>query len=132
MWDEHTHTSSILVTIPTNISQFVLEFGVVYCIDPFFQRLTNNKRELVLLQLQCCVCIASDGGRVCCPLVIADKGVLRIKEHYMKELRVTSLDTQYVSHFYFDHPAERFVCFKDGVRTFQSFLKPERGPDIIS
>ncbi|XP_057807946.1 DNA-directed RNA polymerase III subunit 2-like [Salvia miltiorrhiza] len=47
---------------------------------------------------QRCVYIASDGCRVCRPLVIADKGVSRIKEHHMKELR-------------------------DGVRTFQSFLK---------
>ncbi|CAA2989896.1 DNA-directed RNA polymerase III subunit 2, partial [Olea europaea subsp. europaea] len=47
---------------------------------------------------QRCVYIASDGGRVCRPLVIADKGVSRIKEHHMKELR-------------------------DGVRTFNSFLK---------
>ncbi|KAH6772430.1 nuclear RNA polymerase C2 [Perilla frutescens var. hirtella] len=47
---------------------------------------------------QLCVYIASDGGRVCRPLVIADKGVSRIKDHHMKELR-------------------------DGVRTFQSFLK---------
>lgn len=47
---------------------------------------------------QRCVYIASDGGRVCRPLVIADKGVSRIKEHHMKELR-------------------------DGVRSFQSFLK---------
>ncbi|CAK9133675.1 unnamed protein product [Ilex paraguariensis] len=45
-----------------------------------------------------CVYIASDGGRVCRPLVIADKGVSRIKEHHMKEL-------------------------KDGVRTFDSFLR---------
>ncbi|KAG8391080.1 hypothetical protein BUALT_Bualt01G0150600 [Buddleja alternifolia] len=47
---------------------------------------------------QRCVYIASDGGRVCRPIVIADKGVSRIKEHHMKELR-------------------------DGVRTFDSFLK---------
>ncbi|XP_051121489.1 DNA-directed RNA polymerase III subunit 2 isoform X2 [Andrographis paniculata] len=47
---------------------------------------------------QRCVYIASDGGRVCRPLVIADKGVSRIKEHHMKELR-------------------------DGVRNFDSFLK---------
>ncbi|XP_073024708.1 DNA-directed RNA polymerase III subunit 2 isoform X1 [Primulina eburnea] len=47
---------------------------------------------------QRCVYIASDGGRVCRPLVIADKGIPRIKEHHMKELR-------------------------DGVRTFDSFLK---------
>ncbi|CAA0831190.1 nuclear RNA polymerase C2 [Striga hermonthica] len=44
------------------------------------------------------VYIASDGGRVCRPLVIADQGVSRIKEHHMKEL-------------------------KDGLRTFDSFLK---------
>ncbi|XP_057526773.1 DNA-directed RNA polymerase III subunit 2-like isoform X1 [Amaranthus tricolor] len=47
---------------------------------------------------QCCVYIASDGGRVCRPLVIADKGISRIKEHHMKELR-------------------------DGVRTFDDFLR---------
>lgn len=38
--------------------------------------------------LQRCVYIASDGGRVCRPVVIADKGVSRIKEHHMKELKV--------------------------------------------
>ncbi|CAH1448175.1 unnamed protein product [Lactuca virosa] len=47
---------------------------------------------------QRCVYIASDGGRVCRPLVIADKGVSRIKHHHMKEL-------------------------KDGVRNFDSFLQ---------
>lgn len=47
---------------------------------------------------QRCVYIASDGGRVCRPLVIADKGVSRIKEHHMKELR-------------------------DGFRTFNDFLR---------
>ncbi|KAB1200829.1 DNA-directed RNA polymerase III subunit RPC2 [Morella rubra] len=45
-----------------------------------------------------CVYIASDGGRVCRPLVIADKGISRIKEHHMKELL-------------------------DGVRTFDDFLR---------
>ncbi|XP_020576393.1 DNA-directed RNA polymerase III subunit 2 isoform X2 [Phalaenopsis equestris] len=45
-----------------------------------------------------CVYIASDGGRVCRPLVIADKGVSRIKEHHMKELR-------------------------DGVRSFDDFVR---------
>ncbi|PHU06008.1 DNA-directed RNA polymerase III subunit RPC2 [Capsicum chinense] len=50
-----------------------------------------NKKQL-------CVYIASDGGRVCRPLVIADKGVSRIKELHMKELR-------------------------DGVCDFNSFLK---------
>ncbi|XP_031272883.1 DNA-directed RNA polymerase III subunit 2 [Pistacia vera] len=47
---------------------------------------------------QRCVYIASDGGRVCRPLVIADKGVSRIKQHHMKELA-------------------------DGVRTFNDFLR---------
>ncbi|KAI8532058.1 hypothetical protein RHMOL_Rhmol11G0183900 [Rhododendron molle] len=47
---------------------------------------------------QRCVYIASDGGRVCRPLVIADKGVSRIKEHHMKELL-------------------------DGVRNFHDFLR---------
>ncbi|GMY19901.1 DNA-directed RNA polymerase III subunit 2 isoform X2 [Fagus crenata] len=47
---------------------------------------------------QCCVYIASDGGRVCRPLVIADNGISRIKEYHMKEL-------------------------VDGVRTFDHFLR---------
>ncbi|KAI3720441.1 hypothetical protein L6452_21357 [Arctium lappa] len=47
---------------------------------------------------QRCVYIASDGGRVCRPLVIADNGISRIKEHHMREL-------------------------KDGVRNFDSFLR---------
>ncbi|XP_071700957.1 DNA-directed RNA polymerase III subunit 2 [Rutidosis leptorrhynchoides] len=47
---------------------------------------------------QRCVYIASDGGRVCRPLVIADNGVSRIKHHHMQEL-------------------------KDGVRNFDSFLR---------
>ncbi|KAM3288835.1 hypothetical protein P3S67_022265 [Capsicum chacoense] len=45
-----------------------------------------------------CVYSASDGGRVCRPRVIADKGVSRIKEHHMRELR-------------------------DGVRDFDGFLR---------
>lgn len=47
---------------------------------------------------QRCVYIASDGGRVCRPLVIADKGISRIKENHMRELL-------------------------DGVRTFNDFLR---------
>ncbi|KAJ4966765.1 hypothetical protein NE237_018614 [Protea cynaroides] len=47
---------------------------------------------------QRCVYVASDGGRVCRPLVIADKGVSRIKELHMKELR-------------------------DGIRTFNDFVR---------
>ncbi|KAK4253155.1 hypothetical protein QN277_010759 [Acacia crassicarpa] len=47
---------------------------------------------------QRCVYLASDGGRVCRPLVIADKGISRVKEDHMKELM-------------------------DGVRTFDDFLR---------
>ncbi|PWA50905.1 nuclear RNA polymerase C2 [Artemisia annua] len=36
---------------------------------------------------QLCVYIASDGGRICRPLVIADKGVSRIKEYHMRQLK---------------------------------------------
>lgn len=32
--------------------------------------------------------LAADGGRVCRPLVIADAGVPRVKEHHIKELKV--------------------------------------------
>ncbi|KAE9446811.1 hypothetical protein C3L33_21269, partial [Rhododendron williamsianum] len=53
---------------------------------------------LEIMFFQRCVYIASDGGRVCRPLVIADKGVSRIKEHHMKELL-------------------------DGVRNFHDFLR---------
>ncbi|GBG88963.1 hypothetical protein CBR_g48573, partial [Chara braunii] len=34
-----------------------------------------------------CVYIASDGGRVCRPLVIADRGISRVKAHHMQELK---------------------------------------------
>ncbi|KAL0727866.1 hypothetical protein Bca4012_023959 [Brassica carinata] len=47
---------------------------------------------------QHCVYVASDGGRVCRPLVIADNGVSRVKQHHMKELQ-------------------------DGVRTFDDFIR---------
>ncbi|RDX90000.1 DNA-directed RNA polymerase III subunit 2, partial [Mucuna pruriens] len=49
-------------------------------------------------ETQHCVYLASDGGRVCRPLVIADKGISRVKHHHMKELM-------------------------DGVRTFDDFLR---------
>lgn len=74
------------------------------------QRFANNMRKLrragkigefvsvFVNEKHRCVYIASDGGRVCRPLVIADKGVSRIKEHHMKELQ-------------------------DGVRNFDSFLR---------
>jgi DNA-directed RNA polymerase beta subunit len=48
-------------------------------------QLTLRKKNV----FQHCVYIASDGGRVCRPLVIADKGISRIKEHHMKELMVS-------------------------------------------
>ncbi|RLN27867.1 DNA-directed RNA polymerase III subunit 2 [Panicum miliaceum] len=47
---------------------------------------------------QHCIHIASDGGRVCRPLIIADKGISRVKECHMKELR-------------------------DGIRSFDDFLR---------
>ncbi|XP_016515970.1 DNA-directed RNA polymerase III subunit 2-like [Nicotiana tabacum] len=59
-------------------------------IGEFISIFVNEKQRSVY--------IASDGGRVCRPLVIADKGVSRIKEQHMKELR-------------------------DGVRNFDSFLR---------
>jgi len=73
--------------------------------------------------LQHCVYLASDGGRVCRPLVIADKGVSRIKEHHMKELMVMCI--------IFFHPGNKksilwkfnFILFQDGVRTFDDFLR---------
>ncbi|MCO5550846.1 hypothetical protein L7F22_004339 [Adiantum nelumboides] len=59
-------------------------------IGEFVSIFTNPKQR--------CVYVASDGGRVCRPLVIADHGVSRVKEHHMKEL-------------------------KDGFRTFDDFLR---------
>ncbi|CAN6855574.1 unnamed protein product [Brassica oleracea] len=47
---------------------------------------------------QHCVYVASDGGRVCRPLVIVENGESRVKQHHMKEL-------------------------KDGVRTFDDFIR---------
>ncbi|OEL36735.1 DNA-directed RNA polymerase III subunit 2 [Dichanthelium oligosanthes] len=47
---------------------------------------------------QHCIHIASDGGRVCRPLIIADMGISRVKEDHMKELR-------------------------DGIRSFDDFLR---------
>uniref|UniRef100_A0A803PL79 DNA-directed RNA polymerase n=1 Tax=Cannabis sativa TaxID=3483 RepID=A0A803PL79_CANSA len=58
---------------------------------------TTDEEEGPLISLRC-VYIASDGGRVCRPLVIVDKGIPRVKEHHMKELM-------------------------DGVRTFDDFLR---------
>ncbi|XP_074347790.1 DNA-directed RNA polymerase III subunit 2-like [Apium graveolens] len=54
--------------------------------------------SIFINEKQHCVYIASDGGRVCRPLVIADRGVSRIKDRHMKEL-------------------------KDGMRNFESFVR---------
>ena len=54
---------------------------------------------------QHCVYIASDGGRVCRPLVIADKGISRVKEYHMQELNVS------IQFFYL--PAETFATIAD-------------------
>ncbi|KAK3155785.1 hypothetical protein QOZ80_2AG0098620 [Eleusine coracana subsp. coracana] len=73
------------------------------------QRLANNLRELrrsgiigefisiFINEKQHCIHIASDSGRICRPLIIADKGISRVKERHMKELR-------------------------DGIRSFDDFL----------
>ncbi|KAJ8750417.1 hypothetical protein K2173_015556 [Erythroxylum novogranatense] len=60
----------------------------------FVSVFVNEKQEDFMVLFY----IASDGGRVCRPLVIADKGVSRIKEQHMIELR-------------------------DGARTFDDFLQ---------
>nr|CAB3480785.1 unnamed protein product [Digitaria exilis] len=49
-----------------------------------------------------CIHIASDGGLVCRPLIIADNGISRVKEHHMKELRLS---------------------LHDGIRSFDDFLR---------
>ncbi|KAK3000313.1 hypothetical protein RJ639_020678 [Escallonia herrerae] len=49
-------------------------------IGEFVSIFVNEKQQ--------CVYIASDSGRVCRPLVIADKGVSRIKERHIKELKI--------------------------------------------
>ncbi|XP_010536382.1 PREDICTED: DNA-directed RNA polymerase III subunit 2 [Tarenaya hassleriana] len=54
--------------------------------------------SVFLNEKQYCVYVASDGGRVCRPLVIADKGVSRVKQYHMKELQ-------------------------DGVRNFDDFIR---------
>ncbi|XP_058110216.1 DNA-directed RNA polymerase III subunit 2 isoform X2 [Magnolia sinica] len=74
------------------------------------QRFANSVRKLrragkigefvsvFVNEKQRCVYVASDGGRVCRPLVIADRGISRVKEHHMKELQ-------------------------DGVRVFDDFIR---------
>ncbi|OMO89734.1 hypothetical protein COLO4_19613 [Corchorus olitorius] len=70
-------------------------------VGEFVSVFVNEKqlnKSVVVVYAGLCVYIASDGGRVCRPLVIADKGISRIKEHHMKELL-------------------------DGVRSFDDFLR---------
>ncbi|KAH0720987.1 hypothetical protein KY290_006270 [Solanum tuberosum] len=91
-------------------SYFIILNGLILGKHKSPQRFANGMRKLrragrirefvsiFVNDKQYCVYIASDGGRVCRPLVIAEKGVSRIKEHHMNELR-------------------------DGVRDFNSFLR---------
>ncbi|XP_047167045.1 DNA-directed RNA polymerase III subunit 2 isoform X1 [Vigna umbellata] len=75
---------------PLRFANAIRKLRRVGKIGEFVSVFVHNKQH--------CVYLASDGGRVCRPLVIADKGVSRIKEHHMKELM-------------------------DGVRTFDDFLR---------
>ncbi|XP_060177518.1 DNA-directed RNA polymerase III subunit 2-like [Lycium barbarum] len=91
-------------------SYLIILNGLILGKHKYPQRFANGMRKLrragkigefvsiFVNEKQRCIYIASDGGRVCRPLVIADKGVSRIKEQHMKELR-------------------------DGVRDFNSFLR---------
>jgi hypothetical protein len=54
-----------------------------------FVTIFSKKKKKKKTVFQRCVYIASDGARVCRPLVIAGKGISRIKEHHMKELMVS-------------------------------------------
>ncbi|KAI3892847.1 hypothetical protein MKW92_036924 [Papaver armeniacum] len=76
--------------LPQRFATCMRKFRRAGKIGEFISVYVNEKQQ--------CVYIASDGGRVCRPLVIADKGISRIKEHHMQELR-------------------------DGVRTFSDFVR---------
>ncbi|KAI3899100.1 hypothetical protein MKW92_021737 [Papaver armeniacum] len=76
--------------LPQHFATCMRKFRRAGKIGEFISVYVNEKQQ--------CVYIASDGGRVCRPLVIADKGISRIKEHHMQELR-------------------------DGVRTFSDFVR---------
>lgn len=89
------------------------------CPRPLYFSLTAS--DLSFFFNQCCVYIASDGGRVCRPLVIADKGISRIKEHHMKELLVFNCILS--SWLLLDISWTNSACLKDGVRTFDEFLR---------
>lgn len=73
--------------------------------------------------LQRAVYIASDGGRVCRPLVIADKGISRIKEHHMKELSVSLYLIVLEEVMVKMKTLKAFMIYKDGVRSFDDFLR---------
>lgn len=76
---------------------------------------------------QSCVYLASDGGRVCRPLVIADKGISRVKDHHMKELKVSVY--VFILKRYRNVERELFLriltymLFQDGVIKFDDFLR---------
>ncbi|KAJ1688603.1 hypothetical protein LUZ63_012758 [Rhynchospora breviuscula] len=44
--------------------------------------------SIFIHEKQNCVYVAADGGHVCRPLIIADKGISRVKEHHRKELQI--------------------------------------------
>lgn len=78
---------------------------------------------------QHCVYVASDGGRVCRPLVIVDNGVSRVKQYHMKELQVHVFYSprfmHTLSYWYKDKDIGWLICIslKDGVRTFDDFIR---------
>ena len=66
--------------------------------------------------------MASDGGRVCRPLVIVGKGVPRVKEHHMKELMVI-IYVPLLKMILVQILLTLSACFKNGVRAFDDFLR---------
>lgn len=75
-----------------------------FCLSPF--------------SLKHCVYIASDGGRVCRPLVIADRGISRIKDYHMKELQVLCVFRIFP---YFGLIIDLFILFSRHIKLW--FLK---------
>ncbi|TVU33733.1 hypothetical protein EJB05_25566, partial [Eragrostis curvula] len=72
-------------------------------------RRSGNIGEFVSIFIndkQHCIHIASDSGRVCRPLIIADKGISMVKENHMRELR-------------------------DGIRSFDDFLGDGQNKALI-
>ncbi|CAO2046704.1 unnamed protein product [Urochloa humidicola] len=100
---------SLGVEIHSSGSFLVLFNGSVLGKHSEPERFANNMRKLRRLgkigefvsifvnEKQHCIHIASDGGRVCRPLIIADNGISRVKEDHIKMLR-------------------------DGIRSFDDFL----------